>query len=75
MMMMTINNFEEVLELITNSNEETKRAFREEMTIASNRINWDLTRVRRALLNLFGIDSYDVLLINWQWGRFERAAQ
>lgn len=74
-MMMTINNFEEVLELITNSNEETKRAFREEMVIASNRINWDLTRVRRALLNLFGIDSYDVLLINWQWGRFERAAQ
>lgn len=75
MMTLNLNNIEEVLEMITNSDAETKRAFREAMLAATAHINCDLPRVRSALRRLYNVDTYDAVLINWQWGRFERAAQ
>lgn len=74
-MMMNLNNLEEVLEMIANSDAETKREFREVMIAATAHITCDLPRVRSALRRLYDVDTYDVVLINWQWGRFERAAQ
>jgi hypothetical protein len=74
-MLLTLYNLNNVLDTIRNSQDNEKKILREAMEYDFHNPSMGLRSTRNALRQVYGIDTFDGLLINWNWKHFDAAVK